>query len=143
MPRRLFSADTGGPIYANFGDRINATGVAPGDWLLVVLDDENPIFIRHRTNAQIQAVRSEPVAGLLDPARDEDRAPDAAWIAVVGICTHAGCKVVAGLGPYDGWACFCHGSVFDASGRVRGGPAQRNLPVVKLTRVAPSIFVTE
>jgi ubiquinol-cytochrome c reductase iron-sulfur subunit len=38
--------------------------------------------------------------------------------------------VQAGLGPYGGWQCFCHGSAYDLAGRVRQGPAKRNLPVI-------------
>ena len=32
-------------------------------------------------------------------------------------------------GPYGGWFCPCHGSVYDTSGRIRQGPAPLNLAV--------------
>ena len=122
--------DVDGPIFTNFGRPIDVSGLARGDWMRTMVGDDYPVFIRRRTISEIEAVRAESISLLSDPARDEDRAPDPQWIVVSGRCTHAGCDVVCGLGPFGGWACFCHGSYYDLSGRVRGGPARRNLPVV-------------
>lgn len=44
--------------------------------------------------------------------------------AVSAICTHLGCTVNQ---TPKGFHCPCHGSVFDESGRVVGGPAPRPL----------------
>ena len=51
------------------------------------------------------------------------------WLVLVGICTHLGCIPLAHQGAYDGWFCPCHGSVYDTSGRIRQGPAPKNLPL--------------
>ena len=32
-------------------------------------------------------------------------------------------------GEFDGWFCPCHGSQYDTSGRIRKGPAPKNLVV--------------
>ena len=88
-----------------------------------------PIFVRHRTHAEIAAARSVPLPLLRDPQRDEDRASDPRWIVLVGKCTHEGCMPLDHLGEYGGWLCLCHGSDFDTSGRIRKGPAPRNLAV--------------
>ena len=32
-------------------------------------------------------------------------------------------------GEFGGWFCPCHGSHYDTSGRIRKGPAPKNLPV--------------
>jgi len=32
-------------------------------------------------------------------------------------------------GDYGGWFCPCHGSQYDTSGRIRQGPAPKNLEV--------------
>ena len=49
------------------------------------------------------------------------------WLVVIGICTHLGCIPLAHQGAYDGWFCPCHGSQYDTSGRIRQGPAPKNL----------------
>jgi ubiquinol-cytochrome c reductase iron-sulfur subunit len=94
-----------------------------------------PVFISHRTPDQITTARADDSSpGLLDPERDEARAKNAEWLIVVGVCTHLGCVPLGQgandpRGPYGGWSCPCHGSLYDDSGRVRRGPAPRNLAV--------------
>jgi len=40
-----------------------------------------------------------------------------------------GCVPIGGQGEYKGWFCPCHGSQYDTSGRIRKGPAPKNLEV--------------
>ena len=59
------------------------------------------------------------------------------WLVMVGICTHLGCvplgqKPSDPHGDYGGWFCPCHGSHYDTSGRIRRGPAPRNLDRARL-----------
>ncbi len=128
------AGEVDGPVSTDFGRPIDVSAIAPGNWMKTLVGDDYPVFIRRRTLPEIEAARREPISLLSEPARDEDRAPDPEWIVVSGRCTHAGCDVVCGLGPFAGWACFCHGSYYDLSGRVRGGPAKRNLPVVRYVK---------
>jgi ubiquinol-cytochrome c reductase iron-sulfur subunit len=88
-----------------------------------------PVFIRHRTAAEIAAAVAGDHADLRDPASDESRHKPgkADWLIVIGICTHLGCVPTFGQGAYGGWLCPCHGSVYDTSGRIRRGPAPKNL----------------
>jgi ubiquinol-cytochrome c reductase iron-sulfur subunit len=94
-----------------------------------------PVFVRHRTAKEIEAARSAPLSALRDPATDESRVQNPEWLVVIGICTHLGCVPMGHQGPYDGWFCPCHGSVYDTSGRIRQGPAPYNLvvPAYKFT----------
>ncbi|XP_067617916.1 cytochrome b-c1 complex subunit Rieske, mitochondrial-like [Eurosta solidaginis] len=89
----------------------------------------NPLFIRHRTEAEIEGVRSVNVSSLRDPEPDDKRVKDSHWLVVIGVCTHLGCVPIANAGDFGGYYCPCHGSHFDASGRVRKGPAPLNLQV--------------
>ena len=51
----------------------------------------SPVFIDNRTDAQIEEARSVEIESLPDPELDEDRAQDAKYLIVVGVCTHLGC----------------------------------------------------
>ena len=95
-----------------------------------------PVFVRHRTPAEIEAAGTVNLGELRDPQPDSARikAGKQQWLVVVGICTHLGCvplgqKPTDPKGEFGGWFCPCHGSHYDTSGRVRKGPAPSNLPV--------------
>lgn len=107
-----------------------------------------PVFIRHRTKEEITAANAVDPKSLPDNhARNEALPEDAAatdanrtksgkeqWLVMVGICTHLGCipkgqSVADVKGDYNGWFCPCHGSHYDTAGRIRLGPAPRNLDV--------------
>jgi ubiquinol-cytochrome c reductase iron-sulfur subunit len=112
----------------------------------------HPLFVRRRTPQEIAEARAVKTADLLDPyarnaslpentpATDENRLHPASgmakpeWLVLVGVCTHLGCTPEASTpqsvqGEYGGWLCHCHGSQYDTAGRVRVGPAPRNLDV--------------
>ena len=89
----------------------------------------NPVFVRHRTPKEIQDAQNTPMGDLKDPQSDESRVQKPEWLIVLGICTHLGCVPLGHEGEFDGWRCPCHGSVYDTSGRIRQGPAPRNLDV--------------
>lgn len=100
-----------------------------------------PVFIRRRTEAEIAESRAVELSQLIDTgaqnpnkpgesALDQNRTLDeeGEWLVMIGVCTHLGCVPIGdGAGDYDGWFCPCHGSHYDASGRIRKGPAPENL----------------
>jgi ubiquinol-cytochrome c reductase iron-sulfur subunit len=88
-----------------------------------------PIFINHRTKKQIEEAQNVNLASLPDPQPDSARVKQGhdQWQVLIGICTHLGCIPLADQGPFDGYFCPCHGSVYDTSGRIRQGPAPLNL----------------
>jgi ubiquinol-cytochrome c reductase iron-sulfur subunit len=99
-----------------------------------------PVFIRHRTPEDIKAADSVPMSELPDPQTDNSRVTDTAkkvrpeWLIQIGVCTHLGCvplgnKAGDPKGPFGGWFCPCHGSAYDTSGRIRQGPAPKNLEI--------------
>ena len=88
-----------------------------------------PVFIRHRTDEEIATEAAVNIGDLKDPQTDAERAVDPKWLVVLGVCTHLGCVPISGAGEYNGWFCPCHGSHYDASGRIRRGPAPLNLEI--------------
>jgi len=90
---------------------------------------DRPLFVRYRTEKEIEDARATSINDLRDPEHDEDRVIKPEWLIVTGVCTHLGCVPIAGKGNYGGYYCPCHGSHYDTSGRVRKGPAPLNLEV--------------
>lgn len=88
-----------------------------------------PVFVRHRTPAEIEEARAVPLSDLKDPATDEQRVKvgHEQWLIMIANCTHLGCVPVGDSGDFDGWFCPCHGSHYDSAGRIRKGPAPSNL----------------
>ena len=115
-----------------------------------------PIFIRNRTPEEVGLAKRTQISALIDnSARNENLPEDAPavdrnrtleghenWLVLVGICTHLGCipkgqRVGDAKGEFGGWFCPCHGSHYDTSGRIRKGPAPRNL------NVPPYAFISD
>jgi ubiquinol-cytochrome c reductase iron-sulfur subunit len=126
---------------------IDVASLVPGQ-AMTVMWRRKPVFIRHRTPAEIAAARDVPLESLRDgrarnlslsdqaDARDANRviAGREQWLVVLGVCTHLGCvprgqTPIEARGAFGGWLCSCHWSQYDTSGRIRQGPAPRNLDV--------------
>ncbi len=105
-----------------------------------------PIFVRHRTEAEIAEARAVPMEDLKDPETDLERVVEGKeqWLIMIGICTHLGCvplgqKPSDAKGEYNGWFCPCHGSHYDIAGRIRKGPAPKNLVLPPITFLSDTI----
>ncbi len=107
-----------------------------------------PIFVRYRTQPEVDSAKNTPLGDLKDPvarimgvtvdepATDQNLTKEGheKWLIAIGICTHLGCipkgqKPSDERGEYGGWFCPCHGSQYDTAGRIRKGPAPRNLEI--------------
>ena len=91
-----------------------------------------PVFIRHRTAKNIEDAKAVDISTLRDPEPDSARVQKGKeqWLIMVGVCTHLGCiPLGAQAGDFGGWFCPCHGSAYDTSGRIRKGPAPKNLAI--------------
>jgi len=88
-----------------------------------------PLFVRHRTDEEIEKERAVDISALRDQQTDDERVVNPKFLILVGVCTHLGCVPIADSGDYGGYYCPCHGSHYDGSGRIRKGPAPLNLEV--------------
>jgi ubiquinol-cytochrome c reductase iron-sulfur subunit len=122
---------------------VDISGIEPGTQITALWLGK-PVFIRRRTEADIELARSVELDDLPDPlaqnaniagdalATDENRAigESGEWLIQMGVCTHLGCVPLGdGAGDFGGWFCPCHGSHYDSAGRIRRGPAPTNLPI--------------
>jgi ubiquinol-cytochrome c reductase iron-sulfur subunit len=115
---------------------------------ITVLWRGKPVFVRNRTKEEVAKAVEIKLSDLADTSARNDLLPEKtpavdtnrtkkgkeSWIVLVGICTHLGCipkgqSIADARGDYGGWFCPCHGSHYDTSGRIRKGPAPRNLEV--------------
>src|SRR5690606_25889315 len=122
---------------------VDVSGVEPGMSITVKWRGK-PVFIRNRTEKEIEEARAVALDELKDPvARNANLAAATpatgaaraagegreTWRVVIGSCTHLGCGPLGQAGDCGGWFCPCHGSHYDTAGRIRRGPAPENLHV--------------
>ncbi|HEU5068563.1 MAG TPA: ubiquinol-cytochrome c reductase iron-sulfur subunit [Sphingomicrobium sp.] len=106
---------------------------------------KQPIFVAHLTPKEIADANAVPVSSLRDPESLGQRTQPGhtEWLIVIGVCTHLGCIPLGtaegeNRGPYGGWACPCHGSMYDTAARIRQGPAPKNLVVPPYKFTSPT-----
>ncbi len=129
-------------VRAQSSIRVDISDVPVGSQITVKWRGK-PVFIRHRTQEEIDAAKAVELSELVDPNSENANLPgtDASdanrvlegreeWLVMMGVCTHLGCVPLGdGAGDFGGWYCPCHGSHYDTAGRIRKGPAPRNLDV--------------
>ena len=138
---------------------VDVSAVEPGTQLTVKWLGK-PVFIRRRTPEEIEAAREVDVSSLPDsraengnldvdaeatdinramPAFGEEQGQESGeWLVMIGVCTHLGCVPLGDAGDFGGWFCPCHGSHYDTAGRIRRGPAPRNLAVPVAAFTSPT-----
>lgn len=114
---------------------VNVSGIAENT-AIAVRWAGLPVYIRKLTDKQVADNEFVVPSSLPDPASFTDRVKPGYehFVVVVGLNTGVACELEGNdpgepRGPYDGWLCPCDGSVYDPLGRVRGGPAKRNLAI--------------
>ena len=128
--------------------RVDVADLAPGTQLTVLFLGK-PVFIRRRTEEEIAQGRAEDADITVDTNARNPNLGDSAssddinrtmadfagentgeWLVMQGVCTHLGCVPLGdGAGDFGRWFCPCHGSHYDAAGRIRRGPAPENLHI--------------
>ena len=110
---------------------LDISELPPGEVLQTAWNGEG-IFVRRLTLSEVAQTNALPDISELDKVSKctISDAGNSKVLCCSAVCTHLGCLPVPYLGAYKGWVCLCHGSVYDKFGRVRQGPATRNLPVL-------------
>ena len=111
---------------------VDISQIEPGK-SITVLWRGKPVFLKRRTQEEILEARSVSLNDLPHPEKDEERVKSGKdeWLVMLGVCTHLGCVPLSNKGDYKGWFCPCHGSHYDLSGRIRKGPAPKNMEIPK------------
>jgi len=118
---------------------VDISAIQPGQ-AIKTMWRKQPIFIRNLTAAEQASANAVDASGLRDPQTLAERTKEGHrnWLITLGVCTHLGCVPIGNEGDFavvenhvktGGWFCPCHGSHYDTSGRIRKGPAPRNLEV--------------
>jgi ubiquinol-cytochrome c reductase iron-sulfur subunit len=122
-------------VLAEATTELDLASIAEGQAIKAVFRKQ-PLFVRHLTAKEIAAANAVPVSSLRDPQTlaDRTKAGKTQWLITMGVCTHLGCVPLGAAegeskGEFGGYFCPCHGSAYDTAGRVRKGPAPKNLMV--------------
>ena len=144
------------PLFAQMGKaadtlaagsvEIDLSKVAEGQQLKVLWRGV-PIFVRHRTAKEIAEAEGVDISDCPDPQTDDERlrpTPEGnlnpSFLVMIGVCTHFGCIPVGESGDFDGWYCPCHGSHYDTSGRIRKGPAPKNMAIPDYVYISDTVI---
>jgi ubiquinol-cytochrome c reductase iron-sulfur subunit len=113
---------------------VDLAAIQPGQAVKTIFRKQ-PLFIRHLTPPEIAAGMQMP-GDLRDPQSLAERTKEGKpqWLITMGVCTHLGCVPLGAAegekkGDFGGYFCPCHGSHYDTAGRIRKGPAPKNLEV--------------
>jgi ubiquinol-cytochrome c reductase iron-sulfur subunit len=122
-------------VLAESTTELDISAIEPG-MAIKAMFRKQPLFVRNLTPAEIQKADAVPVDSLRDPQTLAERTKEGHtnWLITMGVCTHLGCVPLGAgegenRGEFGGYFCPCHGSAYDTAGRIRKGPAPKNLEV--------------
>jgi len=131
-------------VLALASTEVDISKIQPGQGIKVSWRKQ-PVFVRNLTPKEIAEANAVSLSDLRDKQTLAERTKPghANWLITLGVCTHLGC-VPLGIGegenrgPYGGYFCPCHGSMYDTAGRIRQGPAPLNLQVPEYKFTSPT-----
>ena len=122
-------------VLAEASTEVDLSAIQPGQAIKTIFRKQ-PLFVRHLTPAEVADAEKAATSDLRDPQTLEERtkAGKKQWLVTMGVCTHLGCVPLGAAagevkGEFGGYFCPCHGSHYDTAGRIRKGPAPKNLEV--------------
>lgn len=122
-------------VLAESTTELDISAIQPGQAIKAIFRKQ-PLFVRNLTPHEIQQAEAVPIDSLRDPQTLLERTKEGHgnWLVTMGVCTHLGCVPLGAgegenRGEFGGYFCPCHGSHYDTAGRIRKGPAPKNLEV--------------
>ena len=122
-------------VLAESSTEVDISAIQPGQAVKRIFRKQ-PVFIRNLTAAEIAAANKVDTGSLRDPQTLAERTQEGHEniLVTMGVCTHLGCVPLGAgegevKGEFGGYFCPCHGSHYDTAGRIRKGPAPKNLQV--------------
>jgi ubiquinol-cytochrome c reductase iron-sulfur subunit len=126
-------------VLAESTTELDISAIEPG-MAIKAMFRKQPLFVRNLTPQEIQQADAVAVDSLRDPQSLAERTKEGHgnWLITMGVCTHLGCVPLGAAegenrGEFGGYFCPCHGSHYDTAGRIRKGPAPKNLEVPEYT----------
>jgi len=122
-------------VLAQSSTEVDLSKIAPGQAVKTQFRKQ-PLFVRNLTPQEVASANAVSLDGLRDKQTLAERTKEGKsnWLITLGVCTHLGCVPLGAgegenKGPFGGYFCPCHGSAYDTAGRIRQGPAPKNLEV--------------
>ena len=133
-------------VLAASSTEVDVSAIEPGQAIKAVFRKQ-PLFVRRLTPAEVEEANKVDLGGLRDAETLEDRTKEGHrdMLVTMGVCTHLGCVPLGAAegenkGEYGGYFCPCHGSHYDTAGRIRKGPAPKNLVVPEYEFTSDSVI---
>ncbi len=134
-------------VLAESTTELDISAIEPGMAVKAVFRKQ-PVFVRNLTPQEIQAADAVSVDSLRDPQTLAERTKEGhgSILVTMGVCTHLGCVPLGAAegenrGEFGGYFCPCHGSHYDTAGRIRKGPAPKNLEVPEFAFASDTTIV--
>ncbi len=122
-------------VLAASSTEIDLSAIQPGQSIKASFRKQ-PLFVKRMTPEEIAAAKKDDAVDMRDPQTLAERTQvgHEDILITMGVCTHLGCVPLGAAegenkGDFGGYFCPCHGSHYDIAGRVRKGPAPKNLMV--------------
>ena len=140
----VYQMNPSADVLALASSEVDISKIAPGQAIKTVWRKQ-PVFVRNLMPKEIAEADAVQLSDLRDPETLAQRTKPGHknWLITLGVCTHLGC-VPLGIGegenkgPYGGYFCPCHGSMYDTAARIRQGPAPSNLFVPDYKFTSPT-----
>ncbi|MFM7403239.1 MAG: ubiquinol-cytochrome c reductase iron-sulfur subunit [Erythrobacter sp.] len=122
-------------VLAASSTEVDVSAIQPGQSIKANFRKQ-PLFVKRLTAEEIAKAKADDGADMRDPATLAERTKEGHedLLITMGVCTHLGCVPLGAAegenkGEFGGFFCPCHGSHYDVAGRIRKGPAPKNLMV--------------